>query len=98
MKVRGSLFTHCAPDAMAGTGARTCDAPTGTLVQGKRTSSTRKAVYHAIELNGSWPAPCYFTRDLFGGEIVERAFTDLVEFIQEHGLDLQTSASQQKDL
>jgi hypothetical protein len=85
---------------MAVIDVRTYYAPTGTVVPGAgfRTGSPQEAVYHAIELNGSYPAPGYVTRIRFGGEFVEPAFAELAELVQEHGLDLETGASQQEDM
>ena len=70
-------------------------APTGTVVPGTgfRTGSPQEAVDHAIELNGSYPAPGYVTKILFGGKFVESAFAELAQLVQEHGLDLETGAS-----
>jgi hypothetical protein len=100
MKVCRFLFTHYRPDAMAVIDVRTCYAPTGTVVPGtgSRTGSPQEAVYHAIGLNGSYPAPGYVTRILFGGEFAQPAFAELAELVQEHGLDLETGASQQEDM
>ena len=68
-KVCRFLFTHYRPDAMAIIDVRTYYAPTGTVVPGTgfRTVSPQEAVYHAIGLNGSYPAPRYVTGILFWG-------------------------------